>query len=46
MEETTRKLLFQTRAREYLLKSLQQDDRSLIQKEDQRRLAENKEPLS
>ena len=46
IEETTRKLLFQTRAREYLLKSLQQDDRSLIQKEDQRRLAENKEPLS
>lgn len=46
MEEATRKLLFQTRAREYLLKSLQQDDRGLIQKEDQRRLAENKEPLS
>ena len=46
MEEATRKLLFQTRAREYLLKSLQQDDRSLIQKEDQRRLTENKEPLT
>ena len=46
MEEATRKLLFQTRAREYLLKSLQQEDRSLIQKEDQRRLTENKEPLS
>ena len=46
MEAATRKLLFQTRAREYLLKSLQQDDRGLIQKEDQRRLAENKEPLS
>ena len=45
-EESTRKLLFQTRAREYLLKSLQQDDRSLIQKEDQRRISENKEPLS
>ena len=45
-EDSTRTLLFQTRAREYLLKSLQQEDRGLIQKEDQRRMAENKEPLS
>ena len=44
-DEDTRKLLFHTRSREYLLKSLQQEDRGLIQKEDQRRRAENKEPL-
>ena len=44
-DDETRKLLFHTRSREYLLKSLQQEDRGLIQKEDQRRIAENKEPL-
>lgn len=44
-DDDTRKLLFHTRSREYLLKSLQQEDRGLIQKEDQRRRAENKEPL-
>ena len=45
-DEATRNLIFQSRAREYLLKSLQQDDRGLIQAEDSRRLAENKPALS
>lgn len=45
-DPTTRKLIFQTRSKEYLLKSLQSDDRLLIIKEDAKRQTENREPLS
>ena len=45
-DPNTRKLIFQTRSKEYLLKSLQSDDRLLIIKEDAKRQTENREPLS
>ena len=45
-DTNTRKLIFQTRSKEYLLKSLQSDDRLLIIKEDAKRQTENREPLS